>query len=173
MDRSIYCLVKSSKQANNLVECLLDENFDTKEISVLCPNKKDFNKPTFKTEKHSKAPEEGVAGTTAGGVLGGTLGQLAGIGVLSIPGVGPFIAAGPIKGALSGSATSGLLHGALTSFGVPEIEAKKYETALKQGSILISVRAFDDQKLARATEIVKKNGGEEISTTREKTRSSY
>ena len=177
MDRTIYCLVRSSKQADSLVDQLFKKGFETREISILYPNhkagKKDFK---IKTEKHSKAPEGGVAGAAAGGILGGSLGLLAGIGALAIPGVGPFIAAGPIMGALSGSAVGGsvgLLLGALIGSGVPEFEAKKYESALKEGNILISVRAHDDKEMAFATEIMRKNGGEEISTSREKTRSSY
>lgn len=174
MDRSIYCLVRSSKHANNLVDHLLAEDFVNEEISILYPNQKNEKKfdartqQKFKTEKHSRALE--------GGILGGSLGLLAGIGALAIPGVGPFIAAGPIMGALSGSAVGGglgLLLGALIGSGLPEFEAKKYETALKQGKILISVRAHDDKELARASEIMKKNGGEEISTSREKTRAGY
>lgn len=183
MDRSIYCLVRSSKQATSLVDHLREAGFVNEEISILYPNQKgnakDFNGQTqskFKTEKHSKAPEGGVAGATAGGILGGSLGLLAGIGALAIPGVGPFIAAGPIMGALSGSAVGGslgLLLGALIGSGVPEYEAKKYESALREGKILISVRTHDDEEMSRATEIMKKNGGEDISSTREKTKSSY
>lgn len=181
MDRSIYCLVRSSKQANNLVDHLLEDGFVNKEISILFPNlkEKDFEKrdqSKYKTEKHSKAPEGGVAGATAGGILGGSLGLLAGIGALAIPGVGPFIAAGPIMGALSGSAVGGglgLLLGALIGSGVPEFEAKKYESALREGKILISVRTHDEQEMTRATDIMKRNGGEEVSTTREKTKSMY
>lgn len=169
MDRTIYCIVKGLKQADSLVNQLFKKGFETREISILYPNQKAGGKDfKLKIEKHSKAAE--------GGILEGSLGLLAGIGALSIPGVGPFIAAGPIKGTLSGFAASGsggLLLGILIGSGVPEFEAKKYESALKQGNILISVRAHDDKEMAFATEIMKKNGGEEISTTREKTRSSY
>lgn len=184
MDRSIYCLVRSSKQANSLVDHLREAGFMNEEISILHPNQKENGKDfenrekttTFKTEKHTKAPEGGVAGATAGGILGGSLGLLAGIGALAIPGVGPFIAAGPIMGALSGSAVGGgvgLLLGALIGSGIPEFEAKKYESALKEGKILISVRTHDEQEIARAQEIMRQNGGEDISSTRETTKSSY
>jgi hypothetical protein len=187
MNKSIFCLVRSSKQANVLVDCLLKDGIAKEEISILCPNLiqnekgagKDFDAQkgaNSKTEKYAKASEYGVAGTTASGTLSGSLGLLAGVGALSIPGIGSFIAAGPFKSKLSGSAAGGGLGYLVETFvsaGVPEFEAKKYETALKQGNILICVRAHNDQEITRATEVLKNNGGEVVSTTREKTKSSY
>ncbi|MBA2727234.1 MAG: hypothetical protein H0U49_03565 [Parachlamydiaceae bacterium] len=128
------------------------------------------------TEKHTKAPEGGVTGATTGGILGGSLGLLAGIGALAIPGLGPFIAAGPIMAALSGSAVGGsvgLLLGALIGSGIPEYEAEKYESGLKQGNILISVHTDSDEEITRASEIMKKEGAKDISSTSEKTKSNY
>lgn len=125
------------------------------------------------TVKHTKAPEGGVTGTVAGGVLGGSLGLLAGIGVLAIPGLGPFIAAGPILATLSGSAVGGgigLIIGALIGSGIPEYEAKKYEAGLKSGNILLSVHIDNDEEKKRAYDILKKDGAKDISASSEKTR---
>lgn len=126
-------------------------------------------------EENTKAPEGGVTGALTGGVLGGSLGLLAGIGSLSIPGLGPFIAAGPILSALSGSAIGGslgLLVGSLVGAGIPEYEAKKFEAGLKSGNILISVQTENDSELHRASDVMKKEGAKDVSTSREKTRSS-
>jgi hypothetical protein len=128
------------------------------------------------TEKHTKAPEGGVTGAVAGGVLGGSLGLLAGIGALAIPGLGIFIAAGPILGALSGTSVGGglgLIIGALIGAGIPEYEAKKYEAGLKSGNILLSVHINTDIEKKRAVDILKKDGARNISASSEKTRAAH
>lgn len=137
---------------------------------------KNANKGNLSTEKHTKAPEGATTGATAGGILGGSLGLLAGIGALAIPGLGPFIAAGPIMAALGGSAVGGslgLLIGALVGSGIPEFEAKKYEAGLKAGNILISVHADNDEEIKRAKDIMKKEGAKDITTSSETSKSSY
>lgn len=196
MTKAVFGLVSNDEQARRLVDHLLSEGFFNKDISILYP---DQNKNTIKTnewgnveyeepsternkkghlatEKHSKAPEGGVTGATAGGILGGSLGLLAGIGALAIPGLGPFIAAGPIMAALSGSAVGGsvgLLIGVLIGSGIPEYEAKKYEAGLKEGYILVSVHTDNSEEIKRATDIMKSEGARDISSSREKTKSSY
>lgn len=136
----------------------------------------EYSKGKLSTEKRTKAPEGGVTGATTGGILGGSLGLLAGIGALAIPGVGPFIAAGPLMAALGGSAVGGslgLLIGALVGAGIPEYEVKKYEAGLKAGNILISVHTENETEIKKATDIFKKEGAKDISSTYEKARSSY
>lgn len=138
--------------------------------------KKDVNKSKVGHEKNTKAPEGATAGALSGGVIGGSLGLLAGIGALAIPGLGPFIAAGPLMAALAGSAVGGslgLVIGALVGLGVPEYEAKIYENGLKKGGILISVEAANSEQVNRAQEIFKKNGAKDISTTSQTTKSSW
>lgn len=124
-------------------------------------------KNVIEHEKHSKAPEGATTGAVAGGVIGGSLGLLAGLGALAIPGLGPFIAAGPIIGALSGSGIGGgvgLLLGALIGLGFPEYEAKKIEKRLQDGSILINVDTLDPAEAARAEQILKNDGATNVST---------
>lgn len=189
MTKSVFALVSKEEQAQRIVDHLLSSGFSNADISILSPDRHsgkirnaqgdvehvDYNEKnkrgTLATEKHTKAPEGGVTGAATGGLLGGSLGLLAGIGALAIPGLGPFIAAGPIMAALGGSAIGGslgLLLGALIGAGIPEFEAKKYEEGLKAGGILISVRANSDEEMKRASEIFKKEGAKDISTTREK-----
>lgn len=195
MRKSIFCLVNSESNAQRIVDELVSSGFSHEDISLVYPDRtkenirtdasgdveyveKDFDRrrSNITTEKHTKAPEGAATGATAGGILGGSLGLLAGIGSLAIPGLGAFIAAGPIMAALSGSAVGGglgLLLGALIGSGIPEFEAKKYESGLKAGNILLSVHTDSEEELNRANEIMKKNGGQDISTSREKTQSSY
>lgn len=126
-------------------------------------------------EKHTKAPEGGVTGATAGGIIGGSIGLLAGIGALAIPGLGPFIAAGPIMAALSGLGLGGglgLIIGTLVGSSIPEYEAKKYEEGLLAGNVLISVHTDTHELVDRACEIMKNDGAKDISCTCEKCKSS-
>jgi uncharacterized membrane protein len=162
---SVFGIVKSYSQAEQLVEELQAEGFPASEISVLLPDSE--GRHDIGHVKATKAPEGATTGATAGGVTGGVLGLLAGIGALAIPGVGPFIAAGPLMAALGGAAIgagTGGLVGALVGMGIPEIEAKRYQDKLKRGNYLIAVAADGDEK-DRAKEIFKNVGAEDISTS--------
>lgn len=184
--KAIFGMVSSDADAHRIVNRLLAAGFSNTDISIVYPDRDQkgaryiegsrIPKKDLAIEKHSKAPEGGVTGAVTGGIVGGSLGLLAGIGALAIPGLGPFIAAGPIMGALSGSAVGGsvgLLLGALIGYGIPEYEAKKYETGLREGKILISVHAETDQGIKRAHEILKKEGATDISVSQEKAGSAY
>jgi uncharacterized membrane protein len=162
---SVFGIVKSYSQAEQLVEELQAEGFPASEISVLLPDSE--GRHDIGHVKATKAPEGATTGATAGGVTGGVLGLLAGIGALAIPGIGPFIAAGPLMAALSGAAIgagTGGLVGGLVGMGIPEIEAKRYQDKLKRGNYLIAVAADGDEK-DRAKEIFKNVGAEDISTS--------
>lgn len=122
------------------------------------------------TEKTTKAPEGAATGATAGGVIGGTLGVLAGIGLLAIPGLGPFIAAGPTMAGLAGLGVGGAVGGftgALIGMGIPEFEAKRYEGRLQKGEILLSVHCETVEEIKRAKEVLKRAGGEDVTSTGE------
>jgi hypothetical protein len=163
---SVFGIVKSHSQAEQVVEGLQNAGFPASEISVLLPDNE--GKHDIGHVKATKAPEGATTGATTGGVTGGVLGLLAGIGALAIPGVGPFIAAGPIMAALSGAAigaTTGGVVGALIGMGIPEIEAKRYEDKLKSGNYLIAVHAADGDQKDRAKEIFKNAGADDISTS--------
>lgn len=168
MSTSVYCLAQSDSVTRNIVEKLRVAGFRSDKVSVLFPDKSTTQ--DFAHEKHTKAPEGASTGAAAGGVLGGALGWLVGIGSLAIPGVGPFIAAGPIMAALSGAAIGasvGGLTGALVGLGIPEFEAKRYEGKIREGRILISVHAADSKEVSMVKDIFKQEGAEDISSAGE------
>lgn len=163
---SVFCIANSQSQAEQIVENLQSSGFDSSEISILLPDTE--GKHDIGHVKASKAPEGATTGAATGGVTGGVLGLLAGIGALAIPGVGPFIAAGPIMAALSGAAigaTTGGVVGGLIGLGIPEIEAKRYEEKLKTGNYLISVHAHDGDEEDRAKQIFKSANAEDITSS--------
>src|SRR5512134_1886007 len=168
--KSVFCIATSRGQADQIVGQLKDANFSNNDISVLFPDKGTTR--DFAHEKNTKAPEGAVAGAGTGGLVGGALGWIVGIGALAIPGVGPFIAAGPIIAALSGAAigaAAGGIAGGLIGLGIPELEAKRYEGKIKEGNILLSVHTENSDEIKRAKEIFTKAGAHDICTTGEST----
>ena len=168
MSKSVFCLCDTAGQAENVVDGLRAAGFSNNDISVLFPDKSGTR--DFAHEQHTKAPEGAATGAGTGGAVGGVLGWLVGIGSLAIPGVGPFIAAGPIMAALAGAgvgAAVGGLSGALIGMGIPEYEAKRYEGKIKEGNILISVHSEDSDERKRAKEIFERSGAHDISSTEE------
>lgn len=166
--KAVFCIATSQSQANQIVDALKAEAFSARDISVLFPDKSTTR--DFAHEKSTKAPEGAVTGAGAGGLLGGALGWIVGIGALAIPGVGPFIAAGPILAALSGAAVGGALGGiagALIGMGIPEMEAKLYEGKIKDGNILISVHTENSEEISRAKGIFEAMNAHDISTSAE------
>ena len=166
--KSVFCLATSIEQADQIVDKLKRENFSNNDISALFPDK--GTSRDFAHEKNTKAPEGAVTGAGTGGVIGGALGWIVGIGALAIPGVGPFIAAGPIMAALSGAAigaTAGGIAGGLIGMGFPEIEAKRYEGKIRDGNILISVHTENSEEITHAKAIFTKAGAQDICTTGE------
>src|SRR5580704_13664967 len=128
------------------VDALKAAGFRNTDISVLFPE--NVGTKDFAHKKETKAPEGTAAGVTTGAVIGGGLGWLAGIGALAIPGLGPFIAAGPIMAALAGVGVGGAvggITGALIGMGIPEYEAKRYEGRVKDGGILLSVHSDNSE----------------------------
>ena len=165
---SVLCITKTEVQAGNIVDRLKAANFSNNDISVLFPDKRGTK--DFAHEQHTKAPEGATTGGVTGGIVGGALGWLVGIGALAIPGVGPFIAAGPIMATLGGMAiggTVGGIAGALVGLGIPEFEAKRYEGKVKGGGILISVHTENSEEIKVAKEIFKQEGAEDITSTGE------
>ena len=165
---AVFGIFKTRVRAEQSVDRLLAAGFRNDDISVLLPDSQSSKE--FAHKKDTKAPEGTTAGVTAGGVVGGTLGLLAGIGALAIPGVGPFIAAGPIMGALAGLGVGGAvggLIGALVGMGIPEYEAKRYEGRIKDGGVLLSVHCDTSDEIKRAKDLLEKTGAEDISSTGE------
>jgi hypothetical protein len=166
--KSVFCIATSRGQADRIVDQLKNANFSNNDISALFADKGTTH--DFAHEKNTKAPEGAVAGASTGGVVGGALGWIAGIGALAIPGVGPFIAAGPILAALSGAAIGaavGGIAGGLIGLGIPELEARRYEGKIKQGNILISVHTENSKEIDKAKDIFTQAKAEDICTTGE------
>lgn len=166
--KSVFCITTTRGQADRIVEQLKAANFSNNDISALFPDKGTTR--DFAHEKSTKAPEGAAVGAGTGGAVGGALGWIAGIGALAIPGVGPFIAAGPIIAALSGAAigaAAGGIAGGLIGLGIPEIEAKRYEGKVKAGNILLSVHTENSEEIKRAKEIFTQAGAQDICTTGE------
>ena len=163
-----FGIYSSRAGVESAVDALRDAGYRSSDISVLFPQ--NTGTKDFAHEKNTKAPEGATAGVTSGAVLGGTLGWLAGIGALAIPGLGPFIAAGPIMAALAGAGVGGAvggIAGALIGMGIPEYEAKRYEGRVKDGGILLSVHCDDSSWTKKAKEILERTGAEDVSSTGE------
>jgi hypothetical protein len=169
-----FGIYSTNSAAERAVDQLVAAGFSQQDVSVLMADRK--GSKDFATEKNTKAPEGATAGVGVGGAVGGTLGLLAGIGALAIPGVGPLIAAGPIMGALAGLGVGGAvggLVGVLIGLGIPEYEAKRYEGRVKDGGVLLSVHCDSSQEVSRAKEILKATGAEDISSSGEKSVSTH
>jgi hypothetical protein len=167
-NRAVFGIYPSRENAENGVDRLRSEGFRDEDISVLLQD--NVGTKDLAHEKHTKAPEGATTGVVAGGIVGGTIGLLASIGVLAIPGLGPLVVAGPIIAALTGVGSGGMLGGiigALVGIGIPEYEAKRYEGRIKAGGILLSVHCDDAEWIAKAKTVLRNTGAEEIASVGE------
>src|SRR6202163_2994736 len=165
---AVFGIYPTYESVERAVDTLRDEGFRSTDISVLFPE--NVGTKDFAHEKGTKAPEGATTGAGTGAVVGGAVGWLAGIGALAIPGVGPFIAAGPIMAALAGAGVGGAvggLTGALVGMGIPEYEAKRYEGRVNKGGILLSVHSDDSDWTKKAKAVLQRTGAEDISSTGE------
>jgi hypothetical protein len=165
---AVYGIFPDRQMAEDAVDRLIAQGFRNEDISVLLQD--NVGTKDFAHEKHTKAPEGTATGAVAGAAVGGTLGLLAGIGALAIPGLGPFIAAGPIMATLAGVGSGGVvggLVGALVGMGIPEYEAKRYEGRIKEGGVLLSVHCDNSDWVDKAKRVLKETGAEDVSSTGE------
>ncbi len=166
---AVFGIYPTRSSVENGISSLLNAGFTDADISILLPESLSGAKE-MGTEKATKAPEGTAVGVTTGGVIGGTLGLLAGLGALAIPGVGPLIAAGPIMAALAGlgvGGTVGGLTGALIGLGIPELEAKRYEGRMSKGGILLSVHCDTSDEIKRGKQVLEATRAEDVSSTGE------
>ncbi|WP_409479861.1 quinol:electron acceptor oxidoreductase subunit ActD [Pseudobdellovibrio sp. HCB154] len=167
-NKVVYGLFETRAALETAVGRLKAEGFLSSDISALLPTVEGSKE--FAHEKETKAPEGAAAGAAGGAVLGGALGWLAGIGTLAIPGLGPFVAAGPILATLGGAGVGGALGGiagALVGMGIPEYEAKRFESSVKEGGMLLSVHAGQGEWVEKAKAIFKECGAHDVSSTSE------
>jgi hypothetical protein len=165
---AVYGLYKDRSGVEEALEALKNAGFRSTDVSVLFPENQ--GSKDFALEKNTKAPEAAVVGASSGAVAGGVLGWLAGIGMLAIPGLGPFIAAGPIMALMAGvgvGGTVGTLVGGLVGMGMPEYEAKRYEGRIRAGGILLSAHCDSSEWVTRAKNILKQTGAEDIASAAE------
>jgi hypothetical protein len=167
---AVFGLFPTMPAVETAVDALRVAGFRATDVSVLYPDNQGTR--DLAHEANTKAPEGATAGAATGAAVGGVLGWLVGIGALTIPGIGPFLAAGPIVAALAGAgavgATGGVI-GALAGMGMPEFEAKRYEGRLRRGGILLSVHCDDDEWARRAKDILEQQAAEHIASTAEAT----
>src|SRR3954468_21751742 len=166
---AVFGIYPTYGAVDGAVESLRASGFRNTDISVLFPE--NVGTKDFAHEKGTKAPEGATTGGTTGAIIGGALGWLAGIGALAIPGVGPFIAAGPIMAALAGVGVGGAVGGvtgALVGMGIPEYEAKRYEGRVKNGGILLSVHSDNSEWTDRAKKLLESTGAQDIASASEK-----
>jgi hypothetical protein len=165
---SVFGIYPTHASADAAVATLRAKGFRNTDVSVLFPQ--NLGSKEFGHKKGTKSAEGTVAGVGTGAVIGGALGWLAGIGMLAIPGVGPFIAAGPIVAALAGIGAGGVVGGtagALIGLGIPEYQAKRYEGRMRKGGILLSVHADSQEWATKGTQILEQTGAEDIASTGE------
>jgi sporulation protein YlmC with PRC-barrel domain len=159
----VYGVYSDRKDVEKTISALRERGIASSDISVVFPNP-DMSKE-FAVQKNTKAPEGALAGGGTGLLIGGTLGWLAGIGTLAIPGIGPLLAAGPIVAAIAGAGVGsaiGGIAGALIGLGLPELEAKRYEEAIKKGRILVSVHCPDMRHAENARKVLDDSGAKEV-----------
>jgi hypothetical protein len=165
---AVFGIFESRLQVEHAVDELKLQGFRNSDISVLMPSKTESQ--DFAHEKSTKAPEGAATGATGGLAIGGALGWLVGAGALAIPGIGPFVAAGPIMAAIAGAGIGGAvggIAGGLVGLGIPEYEAKRYEGIVKNGGLLMSVHVDDSEWSKKAKQILEDTGAKDISSTSE------
>ncbi len=180
--QTVYGIVPNRAAAEKVIQALINSGISKADISFLASQGEDFREIPIEardwrnedrvtgtgglgTEKHSKLPEGATTGAATGGIIGGTLGLLAGLGALAIPGAGPFIAAGPILAALSGTGIGGALGGViggLVGWGIPEYEAKRYEDRLKAGGVLLAICCLSDDLAKKVKDVLIRNGAQDV-----------
>ncbi|MCG0275731.1 MAG: general stress protein [Thermosediminibacteraceae bacterium] len=157
MAKTVIGVFENREQAERAVNEMRNSGFETNEISIVAKGGQGKNEDNQNMNMDTISD-----GTTTGGILGGLAGLAIGAGALTIPGLGPIIAAGPIAGMLSGAATGGLAGG-LIDWGIPEERGRYYEDEVKKGKILAAVRTHE-QKVQKAAEIMRQNGARDVET---------
>lgn len=166
MPTSVYALARDDHHANTIIIALQGAGFPLADLSLLFSNKD--NGRDFSVEMSSKVSVTALSGAATGGAIGGALGWIAGIGLLIIPGLGPFVAAGPILSALGGmtvGAAAGSIGGTFVALGLPEIEAKHYDSKVRDGHVLVTVQVHDSAETATAERVLNAHGATDVGTS--------
>ena len=165
---SVFGIYADRTAVSDARDVLHQAGYRATDISVLLPDNQ--GSKDFAHEKNTKAPEGATTGAAAGVVLGAVLAWLVAVGVFAIPGLGPFVAAGPLMAALAGAGSGGALGwliGFLVGLGMPEYEAKRYAGRIRRGGILLSVHCDSSEWCDRAKKTLKDTGAQHISSASE------
>jgi hypothetical protein len=165
---AVFGIYHTRAEAEEAVNALLQNHFRNTDISALFPD--NAGTKDFALEKNTKAPEAAATGGLAGAIAGGVLGWLAGVGIIAVAGIEPYLAAGPVISALAGAGALGLLCGllgALLGMGIPEYEAKRYQGRVKHSGILLSVHCDNREWVKRAAQTLKRTGAEHVASSGE------
>jgi hypothetical protein len=169
-NQTVFGIYSTRNDAEIAVTALKNASVSRADVSVLLPQDVESKPLPRPTGRSTKAPAAATAGAGSGAVVGGTLGWLAGVGALIIPGLGPFLAAGPLVATLVGMGVGGAVGGAaggLIGLGIPETEAKLYEGRLLKGAILVAVQCGSAEQLAQARGVMAETGAQDISVSAE------
>ncbi|MGI6131449.1 MAG: hypothetical protein ACOYES_06220 [Bacillota bacterium] len=155
----------SRDSAESCIHELRNSGFDNNRISLVA--KGDGAQAQGRGDRGGGAATMGMGGgaatgVTAGGVLGGVAGLLAGLGALTIPGLGPIVAAGPIAATLTGAVGGGLVGG-LVDMGIPQERSQYFESKVREGRILAVVDA-DSDKVDKAARTMRDFGASDVET---------
>jgi hypothetical protein len=162
-ENAVFGIFASRSSAEAAVDQLTAAGFSTQDVSVLMSGMETSKE--LATERNTRA--DATTGVAVGSVVGGTLGLLAGIGAVAIPGAGPLIAAGPIVASLAGLGVGGAvggLVGALVGLGIPEYEAKLYGGRVKDGEVLLSIHCDRCEEVSGARTILTAVGAVDIAS---------
>ncbi len=148
--KKLVGVFEHESNAYRAIERLIKSDFEPDEISVLYKYEEDVNQIANNTEVNLKS-EESISSTEVGAVTGGLVGGFGGLvaqlGLIAIPGVGPFLATGPIAvtiaGLVAGSAVGGLI-GSMIDLGFTKEEAEEFEEYINQGKIIVFVDDKDE-----------------------------
>ena len=149
-NKKLVGIFQNENEAIRVIENLKAAGYHDNEISVIAKHSEKTDRIEEATHVDTQATDDAskaAGGAAIGGLLGGIGALLLELGVIAIPGVGPFLAAGPIAATLTGLIAGGAiggLAGVLVEAGIDKEDAKEYETYLDRGDILVAVTLKDN-----------------------------
>jgi uncharacterized membrane protein len=165
MSHTVAGAFQSSSDAEKALNALKESGFTPEQVSVVAKDTRETQSMVERSDMAGAETSGATAGAFLGGITGGIAGWLVGIGALAIPGIGPIVAAGALATTLGGAAVGALaggLLGALVDAGIPEEDARTYETHVSEGRILITAQAASAQQAQEARDAFDRWGGADV-----------
>jgi len=166
MVKTIVASFDDYRTAQRVARELMNDGFMARDIGIVASGLAGAEHAAGDGITKSAVDHAAATGAVTGGVVGGAAGLAASLMALSIPGIGPVIAAGPLVTALtaaSAGAVAGGLIGTLTDAGIPEEHASYFAECLRRGGALVTVKA-DETRSNRVSEIMRANGAIDLET---------